>query len=110
VREITDASFDQDVLQAGRPVVVDFWAPWCGPCHTLEPVPQRLEEQADGRVEFAKLNVDQNPVAASRYQVLALPTAILFADGAPQETVVGARSPSHYERAWATWLAASPTP
>ena len=105
MREITDASFDQDVLQAGRPVVVDFWAPWCGPCHAVEPVLQRLQDQAGGRVEFAKLNVDQNPVMAAKYEVLALPTAILFADGEVQETVVGARSPSHYERAWATWLA-----
>ncbi|HET9324499.1 MAG TPA: thioredoxin [Gaiellaceae bacterium] len=106
MREITDASFEREVLQAGRPVVVDFWAPWCGPCYALEPVLARLEDQAGGRVEFAKLNVDQNPLTASRYEVLALPTAILFADGEPQEAVVGARAPSHYERAWATWLAA----
>ena len=105
MREVTDASFDQDVLQAGRPVVVDFWAPWCGPCHAVEPVLQRLEDQADGRVEFAKLNVDQNPLTASRYEVLALPTAILFSDGEAKEAVVGARRPSHYERAWSTWLA-----
>jgi thioredoxin 1 len=105
VRDVTDATFDEDVLRAERPVVVDFWAPWCGPCHAVEPVLAQLEDGAAGRVEFAKLNVDQNPVIASRYQVLALPTAILFAGGEPRETVVGARSPAHYERAWATWLA-----
>ena len=103
--DITDDSFDADVLGASRPVVVDFWAPWCGPCHALEPVLERLENQAGGRVGFAKLNVDQNPLSAARYEVLALPTAILFAKGEAQETIVGARSPSHYERAWATWLA-----
>jgi thioredoxin 1 len=105
VLEVTDKSFEADVLDADRPVVVDFWAPWCGPCHALEPVLERLENQAGGRVAFAKLNVDQNPLAAARYEVLALPTTILFANGEAQETVVGARSPSHYERAWATWLA-----
>jgi len=105
VREVTDATFEQDVLAADHPVVVDFWAPWCRPCHAVEPVLAALEDQAAGKVEFAKLNIDQNPLTASRYGVLAIPTAILFADGEARDTVVGARSTAHYERAWATWLA-----
>jgi thioredoxin 1 len=107
VREITDETFDAEILQAGQPVVVDFWAPWCGPCKAVEPVLADLAEQHAGRVEFAKLNIDENPVVASRYGVLAIPTAILFEGGEARETVVGARSRSHYEEAWAAWL--SPT-
>jgi thioredoxin 1 len=104
VREITDETFDAEVLQAGRPVVIDFWAPWCGPCKAVEPVLADLAEQHAGRVEFGKLNIDENPVVASRYGVLAIPTAILFEGGEARETVVGARSRSHYEDAWAPWL------
>jgi thioredoxin 1 len=103
VREITDESFEADVLQAEGPVVIDFWAPWCGPCKAVEPVLAALAEQHAG-VDFVKLNIDENPVVASRYDVLAIPTAILFEGGEAQETVVGARPRSHYENAWANWL------
>jgi thioredoxin 1 len=104
VREITDATFDIEVLQADHPVVIDFWAPWCGPCKAVEPVLADLAEQHADHVEFAKLNIDENPVVASRYGVLAIPTAILFEGGEARETVVGARSRSHYEEAWAPWF------
>ena len=101
---MTDASFADDVLAAARPVVVDFWAPWCGPCKAIAPILEELAATSGGRVELAKLNVDENPQVASDYGVLSLPTVILFADGEPRETVVGARSRKHFERALAPWL------
>ena len=107
MREITDDTFESEVAQAGRPVVIDFWAPWCGPCKAVEPILESLAETHGGAVEFAKLNIDENPVVASRFGVLAIPTAILFEGGEAKETVVGARSRSHYEEAWAPWLTAT---
>jgi thioredoxin 1 len=104
VREVTDASFESDVLQAGRPVVVDFWAPWCGPCRVVSPIIDDLAAQHGEHVDFVKLNVDDNPATASRYNVLSIPTVILFESGEPQDTVIGARSKSHYEGAWQRWL------
>jgi len=109
VLELSDATFEREVLQAETPVVVDFWAPWCGPCRAVEPVLQQLEDAHRGRVTFARLDIDQNLQTASRYDVLSIPTVILFEGGEPRETVVGARPRSHYEQAWAAWLT-SPTP
>jgi thioredoxin len=99
VREVTDASFQREVLESDAPVVVDFWAPWCGPCHAVEPVLNDLEREHEGKVEFVKLNIDENVETASRYAVLSIPTVILFDGGEPRETVVGARPRSHYEQA-----------
>jgi thioredoxin 1 len=104
VREVSDSSFEQDVLQAEGPVLVDFWAPWCGPCHAITPILEQLEDRAGAKIAFTKLNIDENPVAASRYGVLSIPTVMLFEHGEPQETVLGARPASHFEQALARWL------
>jgi thioredoxin 1 len=104
LREVTDDSFQREVLEASAPVVVDFWAPWCGPCRAVEPILAELEREQDGRVAFAKLNIDENVETAARYGVLSIPTAILFEGGRPRETVIGARPRSHFEQAWSRWL------
>ena len=102
--EVTDDTFDKDVLAADVPVVLDFWAPWCGPCKAVEPILEQLAGQANGKVEFAKLNIDENPVTAARYNVLSIPTTIVFDSGEARETLVGARPRKHYERALEPWL------
>jgi thioredoxin 1 len=103
VRDVTDSSFENEVLQAGGPVVVDFWAPWCGPCKAVTPVLEQLAAETE-KVEFVKLNIDDNPAVASRYDVLSIPTVILFDGGKPQETLVGARPPAHFRKAFAAYL------
>jgi thioredoxin 1 len=105
VRDVTDASFEVDVLKASGPVVVDFWAPWCGPCRAVHPILEQLADEHPG-VEFVKVNIDENPAHAADYGVLSIPTVILFEAGEPRETVIGARPRSYFEQALASWLAA----
>jgi thioredoxin 1 len=108
VEEVTDATFEQEVLRSDVPVVVDFWAPWCGPCRAVDPILEELEREQAGRVRFVKLNIDDNFVTASRYEVLSIPMAVLFAAGEAQEAIIGARPRSHFERAWDRWLVPPP--
>jgi thioredoxin 2 len=96
-------SFGTETM-ASVPVVVDFWAPWCGPCRAVEAILAELERDHEPELAFVKLNIDENIETASRYSVLSIPTTILFEGGSPQETVIGARPRAHYERAWAPWL------
>jgi thioredoxin len=98
MRDVTDDTFDAEVLAAGHPVIVDFWAPWCGPCKAIEPVLEELE------LDVVKIDIDENPRVANRYGVLSIPTVILFADGQVREEVFGARSKKHYEKVFAAYL------
>lgn len=102
MNEVTDATFEHEVLAAGGTTIVDFWAPWCKPCKAIEPILEALA--ADHGIRLARLNVDEHVGVPSRYGVLSLPTVILFANGEPRATVVGARPRSHFERAFADWL------
>ena len=95
MEELDEATFDRAI--AGAPVVVDFWAPWCRPCLALEPILEQLES----RVPVARLNIDEHPEIASRYQILSIPTVKLFTEGEALGTVIGLRPLTHFE----SWLA-----
>jgi thioredoxin len=91
ITTLTDATFDEEIGAAAEVVVVDFWAEWCGPCKMIAPVLEEIASEQAGKVRVAKLNVDEHPVAARKFDVMSIPTLIVFKDGQPAKRLVGAK-------------------
>jgi thioredoxin 1 len=90
IQEVSDATFEGDILKSSTPVLVDFWAPWCGPCRTIAPLMDEFANQYDGKLKIAKLNVDESSQVAMKYQVTSIPTFILFKSGQVADRMLGA--------------------
>jgi thioredoxin 1 len=89
ITEISDSSFDSEVIQSGKPVLVDFWAPWCGPCKAIGPIIEELSGEFGDKIKFAKCNVDDNPVSPSKFGIKAIPTLIFFKQGKIVDQITG---------------------
>jgi thioredoxin 1 len=98
VTAVTTNNFENEVLKSNTPVLVDFWAAWCGPCRMVAPVIDQLAEQYAGKVKVVKLNVDENPEIAGKYEILSIPTVYLFKNGSKAEELVGARPKQSFEQ------------
>jgi thioredoxin 1 len=97
--DIDDKAFDDKVLNADTPVLVDFWAPWCGPCRAVAPILEELAKEYEGKVTFARLNVDESPKNASKYGISAIPTLLVFKQGKPVSQIVGFRPKAELKKA-----------
>src|SRR5919206_3760053 len=96
---VTTSSFESDVLQAEKPVIVDFWAEWCGPCHMVAPVLDEIADEHADELRVVKVNIDEEPELARRYGVMSIPTIVLFKDGEPAAAAIGAQPKASLEKA-----------
>jgi thioredoxin 1 len=99
--ELNQNDFEKEVMKSTTPVVVDFWAPWCGPCRIFSPVIEEVSKEYSGKVKFAKLNTDENQEIAAKYNIMSIPSVLLFKDGAVKATSVGAM-PKEMFKSWLT--------
>jgi thioredoxin 1 len=95
---VTESSFDEEVIQSDKPVIVDFWAEWCGPCHAVAPVLDKIADERGDELRLVKVNIDEEPALAQRYGVVSIPTIVLFKDGEPAAAAVGAQPKGAIER------------
>jgi thioredoxin 1 len=95
---VTEATFEAEVLASERPVIVDFWAEWCGPCHAVSPVLERIAEERAAELRLVKVNIDEEPALAQRYGVMSIPTIVLFEGGEPKAAAIGAQPKQMLER------------
>ena len=96
--DVTETTFEQEVIQSDKPVIVDFWAEWCGPCHAIAPVIDKIAAERDGELKVVKVNIDEEQALAMRYGIASIPTVVLFRDGEPAAAAVGAQPKQALER------------
>lgn len=96
--DVTDGTFETEVLKSDKPVLVDFWAPWCGPCHMVEPLVEELSEEYGGKVKFLRLNTDDNLNTAATYGIRSIPTLLIFKGGQPVDQIIGFRPKGDLKR------------
>ncbi len=94
----TDSNFDQEVLKSQTPVLVDFWAVWCGPCKIVDPIVEELAKEYDGKLKVGKLNVDENQQISGTYNIMSIPTLLIFKNGEPVKSMIGAQSKESFKR------------